>query len=372
MGSLMKFEVPTEALFNALHLPVVLLSPEGRMAGVNAAGEDFFRTGAAILTRKHLADFVPYASPVLDLVEQVRQRGTPVNEYRIDLSTPRLGPDCIVDVFASPVPEWPGAVLLLLHGRAMADKIDRQLSHRGAARSVAGLAAMLAHEIRNPLAGIRGAAQLLEGNASAQDRELTRLIMEESDRIVAMVNRMETFADRGPLQRQPVNIHTVLTKVKTVAATGFARHVRIVEQYDPSLPPVQADFDLLVQVFINLVKNAAEALAGRADGEIVLSTAYRPGIRLTVPGSTERLSLPLHFAVADNGPGVPEELQPIIFDPFVTSKQNGSGLGLAMAAKIVSDFGGIIECDSSPAGTSFRIFMPEGDPSQIVRNGDET
>ncbi len=352
--------LPASLLLNALHLPVVVISPEGIIAGANAAGEAFFGSGAAVLRRRSLADYVPFASPVLQLVEQVREQGTPVNEYRLDLSSPRLGAERFVDVFAAPVAGAAGTVMLVLHERSMAEKIGRQLNHRGSARSVAALAAMLAHEIKNPLAGIRGAAQLLEENASAEDRELTQLIMAETDRIVSMVGRMEAFADRGPLERKPVNIHTVLAKVKAIAASGFARHVRIIEQYDPSLPPVEADLDLLVQAFVNLVKNAAEALAGRTDGEIVLTTAYRPGIRLRLPGSEKKQALPLHFAVSDNGPGIAEELVPIIFDPFITSKQNGSGLGLAMAAKIISDHGGIIECDSSPDGTSFRIFMPEG------------
>jgi len=185
------------------------------------------------------------------------------------------------------------------------------------------------------------------------------VITDETDRIVGIVDRMEMFADNRPLERAPVNIHVVLDKVKTIARTGFARDVRIVEDYDPSLPPVHANADLLVQVFVNLVKNAAEALAGQPGGEIVLSTAYRPGIRIAVPGTRERVSLPLQFSVTDNGPGIPEDILPILFDPFITTRQNGSGLGLALVAKIVGDHGGVIECDSHPGHTVFRILMPD-------------
>lgn len=240
----------------------------------------------------------------------------------------------------------------------MADKIDRQMTHRGAARSVTGLAAMLAHEIKNPLSGIRGAAQLLELGASDEDRALTQLIIEETDRIVGLVDRMEVFSDERPVERRPVNIHVVLDRVKAIAANGFAKGVHIVEVYDPSLPMVHANRDQLIQLFLNLVKNAAEAVEGRPDAEITLTTAYRPGIRVSVPGSSERVSLPLEFRVQDNGPGVAEDLLPILFDPFITTKPNGSGLGLALVAKIVGEHGGIIECDSTPRGTTFRILMP--------------
>jgi two-component system nitrogen regulation sensor histidine kinase GlnL len=237
--------------------------------------------------------------------------------------------------------------------------MDRQLTHRGAARSVIALAAMLAHEIKNPLSGIRGAAQLLEQAAGDEDRPLTKLICDETDRIVKLVDRMEVFSDERPTDREPVNIHVVLDHVKRLAQSGFARQVKFVEDYDPSLPPVLANRDQLVQVFLNLLKNAAEAMGeGAVDGEIQLTTAFRPGVRLSVPGSKTRVSLPLEFCVKDNGPGVPEDLMPHLFDPFVTTKQSGSGLGLALAAKIVGDHGGIIECESQPRRTIFRVLMP--------------
>ncbi|OWV75385.1 PAS domain-containing sensor histidine kinase [Rhizobium sp. R339] len=346
------------AVLNAIQNPVVMVDESGFVAFANWEAEAFFGASASHLARYRISTFIPFGSPLLALIDQVRERKAPVNEYRVDLSSPRLGQDKLVDLYVAPVLSEPGAVVIVFQERSMADKIDRQLTHRAAARSVTGLASMLAHEIKNPLSGIRGAAQLLEQSALDDDRALTRLICDETDRIVSLVDRMEVFSDERPVDRMPVNIHSVLDHVKAVAKAGFARNIRITESYDPSLPAVYANRDQLVQVFLNLVKNAAEAVGDRPDGEILLTTAYRPGIRLSVAGTREKISLPLEFCVHDNGPGVPADLLPHLFDPFITTKTNGSGLGLALVAKIIGDHGGIIECDSQNSRTTFRVLMP--------------
>jgi len=358
-----------DAMLHALPHPVIMVAPDGRIADANVAAEQFFEASIPMLRRHMLRDLVPFGSPLLALIEQVRQRGSAVNEYKVDLATPRNPGERLVDLHVAPLAEYDGHVIVMLQERTIADKMDRQLTHRGAARSVIALAAMLAHEIKNPLSGIRGAAQLLEQSAGDDDRSLTRLICDETDRIVKLVDRMEVFADERPVEREPVNIHVVLERVKKLAHTGFARHIRLVEEYDPSLPPVLANHDQLVQVFLNLVKNAAEAIGeGATDGEIQITSAFRPGVRLAVPGSKARVSLPLEICIKDNGPGVPDDLMPHLFDPFVTTKRSGSGLGLALVAKIVNDHGGITECESQPRRTTFRVLLPiySGEGSEDV------
>jgi len=348
-----------DAILNALPNPVLLVAPDGRIVDANMAAESFFEISTQFLQRQSLKELVPFGSPLLALIDQVRSSGSPVNEYKVDLGTPRIGGDRQVDLHVAPLTERPGHIVVMLQERTIADKMDRQLTHRSAARSVIALAAMLAHEIKNPLSGIRGAAQLLEAEVSDSDRTLTRLICDETDRIVKLVDRMKPFSQGVPEEYDQVNIHAVLDHVKKVSQAGFARHIRFKEFYDPSLPPVFGSRDQLIQVFLNLVKNAAEAIGPtRQDGEIEMRTSFRPGFRLKVNGSDMPVSLPLEFSVRDNGPGVADDIIPRLFDPFVTTKPTGTGLGLALISKIVGDHGGIVECDSHPGRTTFKILMP--------------
>lgn len=357
-------ELPVEfplprAIIDALPNPLLVIDAENRICLANAAAENYFQASSAMLTRQGLSDIVPFSSPVFSAVAQARAISGAVNEYAIGVGTPRLGGERTVDLQTAVMPEDPRYVMVILLERSMAHNIDRQLTSRSAARSVSGMASMLAHEIKNPLAGIRGAAQLIEPSLSAEDRSLARLICEETDRIRDLVDQMEVFSDERPLERAPVNIHAVLERVKQLVQAGEARGFAIREDYDPSLPPVLGNKDQLVQVFLNLAKNAAEAIASTGvPGEIVFTTAFKPGIRLMVPGSNERVTLPFEVCVKDTGPGVPDDLRPNIFDPFVSTKPGGRGLGLALVAKIVRDHGGIIECANRSRGTMFRVLLP--------------
>ena len=351
--------VDCEGLLSALPHPILVVADDETIVFANAAAESFFSMSATTLTRSRISDVVAFGCPLLGLIEQVKATGATINEYGVEVATPRFSGGKLVDVYGGPLPEEPRNMFLMLQQRSMAQMIERQLTHRAAARSVSGMADVLAHEIKNPLSGIRGAAQLLEPGLSDEDRALTQLICAETDRIRMLVDRMEVFGDERPLAKDAVNIHDVLNHVRRIAEHGFGRNLRFIEDYDPSLPFVLGNRDKLVQVFLNLLKNAAEAISDAHDnGRIVMQTAFRPGVRLSLPGSDTRVSLPLMIQIEDNGSGIPEHLKPHLFDPFVTTKVSGSGLGLALVAKIIADHGGIIECESEPRRTVFRILLP--------------
>jgi two-component system nitrogen regulation sensor histidine kinase GlnL len=358
-------DVDPSTILAALPDPVVVVDEGNFIVWVNIAGEQFLEASAATLHGCPLAELLPVDSPLFSLIETVRRTGSSIAEYSVPIETPRLGAH-VMTIQVAPLVEQPGHLVITLHERSIAHKIDRQLTHRNAARSVTAMAAILAHEVKNPLSGIRGAAQLLEQSAPPSDHELTRLICDESDRIVALLERMEAFSDDRPIEREAVNIHEVLERVRKVAQTGFARHHRFIEDYDPSLPAVLGNHDLLVQVFLNLVKNAAEAAPDRG-GEIGLATSYQHGVRLAAPGSDKRTHLPLVVAISDNGDGIPEDLRAHLFDPFVTTKRNGTGLGLALVAKVIGDHGGVIEFDSQKRRTVFRVFLPMADTAPSRR-----
>lgn len=347
------------ALLSALPVPVVLLDRDNRFRFVNQAAEQFLGLSTSQLTSMKLSDLVPPDNPIFQLIAKVREADMTISDHDLSLESPRLRKYGIT-LQCSPLPEEPGSVVMVLQDVSAARTLDRQLTFRSAARSVSGMAAILAHEVKNPLSGIRGAAQLLEASVSEADQELTILIRDEADRIRDLVDRMEVFGEK-PIERGPVNIHRVLEHVRRLAQSGFAAHIAVREEYDPSLPSVYGNRDQLVQVLLNLVKNAAEAITSgdmSTNGEITLTTAFQHGVRLAVPGSDQRMHLPLQVSVRDNGPGIPSDIMPNLFDAFVTSKPSGSGLGLALVAKIVADHGGLIEVDSRNGRTEFRLLLP--------------
>jgi two-component system nitrogen regulation sensor histidine kinase GlnL len=346
------------AMMSALPVPVLVLDAENRFTFANHAAEHFLGVSKVQLAQIRLSDLLSADHPVFLLISQVRRGEVTVADHDMSFESPRLHKTGIA-VQGTPLPEEPGAVLLVLQDASAARALDRQLTFRSTARSVTSMAAMLAHEVKNPLSGIRGAAQLLEASVSDADRELTVLIRDEADRIRGLVDRMEMFGEK-PIDRGAVNIHRVMEHVRRLAQSGFAAAIRFTEIYDPSLPAVHGNRDQLVQVVLNLVKNAAESLAAGevANPEITLITAFQHGVRLAVPGSDRRMHLPLVVVVRDNGPGIPDDIRSNLFDPFVTSKTAGNGLGLALVAKIISDHGGLIEADSRPGRTEFRLHLP--------------
>lgn len=343
------------AVWTTLPQPALVIGPDDRLLAANGAAESFFSLSAASLGRRSLRELVGEGSRLAELVARGRGGAVSLVDHNIDVVTPQGGARR-VDAQVAALDEHSGRVLLLLQPRSIAEQMDRALTHRSAARSVSGMAAMLAHEIKNPLAGISGAAQLLEMSVGEGERELCEIIRDETRRIEALLARVEEFGDTRPRPKEPVNVHDVLDRARRAAAAGFARHVAFYDEYDPSLPSVPGDPDQLMQVFQNLLKNAAEA-APKVGGVIQLRTAYSPGVAIAGAGGG-RESAPLLVTIQDNGAGVPPEIRRDMFEPFVTTKAAGGGLGLALVSKVMADHGGVIECDSEPGRTAMRLRFP--------------
>jgi two-component system nitrogen regulation sensor histidine kinase GlnL len=344
------------AAFELSPSPALMFSGAGVLVAANEAAEALFGHGLTLLARKRLMEGAA-DTPLALLINRARKADAAVRERMLEISLPGH-PSIQVEAFATPLPT--GAILVSMSAKAMASGFDRATD----LRSVAGMGRTLAHEIKNPLAGIRGAAQLLKTGAPPDDAALAQLIVDETDRIRRLVDRVEAFSDEKPIEREAVNIHVVLDRVRALIASGAGDGLVLKEAYDPSLPPVWGDEDQLIQIFLNLAKNAAEAAHARGDdrGEVMISTAYRHGVRLRSAGGADPRGAPLEVRVQDNGPGVPADLRDRLFDPFVTTKPQGSGLGLTLVAKLVADHDGLIDFDSEPGRTVFRVRLPVQPP----------
>lgn len=344
-------------LINALPAAILLVGSDSAIKFANPAAELLLQQSATHLEGQQLSMVFGQASAVASLVRQTAESMAPMAEFDVQFTTARTQAEHVA-VSTAPILSGDGGVIVQFAAMSIAQRIDQQLRRQGAARSASGMVAVLAHEVRNPLAGIKGAAQILEPSVSMEERELTQLIADEVDRITNLIERMDVFADIGPPADAPVNVHEALDRARRVLETGGAFDgLQVSEQFDPSLPPVRGDFEGLVQVFMNLIKNAIDA-AREGGGEVILRTRYRHGLRLSGDNRRESGALPIEVSIQDNGPGIPDDLQRNIFDPFVTTKTNGQGLGLAMVAKIIGDHGGAVEFESAPRRTVFTVQLP--------------
>lgn len=339
------------ALFAALPIAVLVIDPDGRIAHANAACELLLNHSESSMIGQ------PYDAVLLPPEDYVDRRdGHGFAAFDIDIEAVR-GPRVRVDYLETQVPDHGGWRIVTLHHAAHARRLSQGERSAGA-RAAMGAAAMLAHEIKNPLSGIRGAAQLLEVGGGG-DETLTRLITTEVDRIAALIDRMQDFTDTRPLKLAPTNVYPLLDHARRIALTGFARGMVIEERFDPSLPPVLVDPDAFQQVMMNLLKNAAEALGGLAQPRITLSTAYRHGMSVSAGAGRPRQPLPIEITVTDNGPGAPADIAEHLFEPFVSGKPEGKGLGLPLVEKLVRDMGGIVQYarERHPEVTVFRILL---------------
>ncbi|MDV4144140.1 MULTISPECIES: two-component system sensor histidine kinase NtrB [Shimia] len=343
-----------EAIWNSLPVPALLVDPDELIEDINPAAESFLNASAKSMRGVPVWDKVTVDAPLENALQRSRDHGTPLFVNDADIGTGE-GPPIQGNLKIAPVSNKPGYMLFLITSRELAGRMTRSHGVKSSAKSAIGMAEMLAHEIKNPLAGITGAAQLLSMNLEADDLEFTDLIVEESRRIVKLLEQVEQFGNLSPPQQKPVNIHDVLDRARRSALVGFGAHMKIVEDYDPSLPLALGDADQLLQVVLNLLKNASEAAEG--SGTIRLHTYYEHSFRMRRSDGSGQ-PLPLQVEVIDDGPGLPQDIKGDVFDPFISGRENGTGLGLALVSKIISDHDGLITVDSVPGRTVFRISLP--------------
>ena len=338
-------------LFAALPVAVIVIDPQNRIAHANALAEQLLNLSERLMVGQSLAAVLPPPEGA------DARDGHGFAVYDTEIATAR-GVRIRVDFIEAEVPDLPGWRTIILHGAASSRRLGSSADRSAGSRAAVGAAAMLAHEIRNPLSGIRGAAQLL-GHG-----ELTQLIVTEVDRIAALIDRMQEFGDTRPLPLAPENIYPLLGHARNVARAGFARGITIEERFDPSLPPAAINRDALLQIVINLLKNAHEAVRTVREPRIVLTTAYRHGLAASVAPGRPRRPLPIEICVVDNGPGAPADIADHLFDPFVSGRPEGQGLGLALVDKLVRDMSGLVQYarEGAPEMTVFRLLLPRATP----------
>jgi two-component system nitrogen regulation sensor histidine kinase GlnL len=347
----------TGTIWAALPAPAFMIGQHDALECVtdcNPAAEQFLSLSRRAVLNRPLAQLLQVDAEIDRALERCRTNRAAVfiNDASVTVGTRQ---PVLCSIQLALMGDRRDLVLMLITPREIAGKLGQADGIRHAARSAIGMSQMLAHEIKNPLAGITGAAQLLSMGLDPRDRELTDLIVAETQRIVNLLDQVEQFGNQRPPDCRAINIHDILERARRSAEVGFAAHMRIADAYDPSLPSVWADGDQLLQVFLNLLKNAAQAQPN--GGRIRIRTFFEQSLR--VKGVDGRdVALPIHVEVIDDGPGLPPEIAEEVFDPFVSGRKNGTGLGLALVSKIIGAHDGWVAVESRPGHTMFRISLP--------------
>jgi two-component system nitrogen regulation sensor histidine kinase GlnL len=335
---------------------VLLLQPGQSIASANPAAEQFLGQSLRRLAGLRLDSILTLADS--RLLERIDDAETPLSAREIVVRIKDRGARRI-DINVAPVSDWPGWQILTIHDNTPTDAFGSDSG--GADNAALRGPEIMAHEIKNPLAGIRGAAQLLARRVEERDRALTDLITSEVDRVATLIDRMQNLSRRTPPAVEPCNLHEAARRAVDVLRAGsFAKGPRIEEEFDPSLPSVLGSPDGLVQVMINLLSNAREACADEQEARVVIRTRFASGLQLHATDSGRSVRLPVELRVSDNGPGVPAAMREHIFEPFVTTKKSGQGLGLPLVRKLVRDMNGRIshERDENGGWTHFRVHLP--------------
>lgn len=348
--------------FSSHPVATLIIDHDDRIVSANPRAESLLNMARSALIGSRLTDVLRLADATMD--PSFWRTDKPLSAYDVRLHAGRS--DAVeMDILINPLSDAPGWRVLAMHIHSQSHAIGFRRAPSGAMSAI-GAAAMLAHEIKNPLSGIRGAAQLIQGELSEGNHQLTSLIVAEVDRIASLIDRMQGFTTEQAQQAVTQNIYPLLDRAIDVALAGFGSGVGLDKQYDPSLPDALVDADRLVQVMINLLKNAVEAVQDSGEGRIVVTTAFKHGFSIMRTGSRAPVTLPIEIQVIDNGPGVRESIRDVLFNPFITTKRTGQGLGLALVDKLVRDMGGLVQYERTndkergKAMTIFRLLLPKG------------
>ncbi len=337
-----------------LTLPVILSSFDGEINYANAAAQDVFSVSLKIMKRIGLFELIKPSASIKSSIAIVKSTGHGINAGDINFITPNLS-EISTDIA---IGNYNNGIIIIFWPRTHTAELFERKSASEKDKSFGQIGRALAHEVKNPLAGIRGAAQLLMLDANNDQKPLAKLIIEETDRVHRLIDRVESLGLDEAVPLRPLNIHSIIERVIQLAQNGFASDLNISREFDVSLPNIMGEPDRLTQIFLNLAKNAAEAANEKGNnGRIIFTTRYRHGHKI-INGNNEALHLPIEISVIDNGYGIASELKNLIFDPFVTTKNEGSGLGLALVRKMVAAHGGIVEFDCQPGRTCFKVRLP--------------
>ncbi|MDC0456693.1 ATP-binding protein [Alphaproteobacteria bacterium] len=345
-------------ILNELRTPVFLVNKHNNVVYLNAIGEEFFGYSGNLIIGKSIYNLIPKDSPISNLLTRVRKFKHGLTEDSLDFSNINF-PNRRVRAHIVPLSLQSNQIMIQLSELTVSEMFQSQRINSKMSKSFSCMIDMLMHELKNPIAGIKGASQLIESdlNSDKNIKELTTLIDVESDRIVSLLNRMEQINNNSiTTDYQFLNVHEILNHCKRVAQNSFGLNIKFIESFDPSLPYLFANKDLLIQILINILKNSCEASFN--NGKIKIKTSFNSDKKISFSHEEIPLSLPLQLEIIDYGEGIAKNLLPNIFDPFVSTKKNGKGLGLSIVASGLHDMGAVIDISSSPSLTNVCINFP--------------
>jgi two-component system nitrogen regulation sensor histidine kinase GlnL len=346
-----------EDILNELRTPVFLINKHNFIKYINLIGEEFFGYSAKLIIGKPLDNFISNDSSVFNLLDRVRKSRLGLTEESLDFGNINF-PNRKVRVHILPSGS-DNDIIVQISELTISELFQKQALNTKISKSFSSMIDMLMHELKNPLSGIKGASQLIEFDVKDNENllELSQLITIESDRIVSLLNRIEQISTNNiKLEFESINIHEILSHCRRVAQNSFGSNIEFIEEYDPSLPKILIDKNLMIQVILNLLKNAAEAY--NTHGKVKIKTTYNSNNVKSFSQSGLQTSLPLQIEIIDFGKGIPAEMLPNIFNPFVTSKKEGKGLGLSIVASGLEEMNANIDVYSEDGFTCFRINFP--------------